>query len=658
MKWGSSSSLSDVNSIILSEETTIKYFGEKNPIGEDILMKFGEENRKVFKVAGVAEPFPDAHIIEFDFLVNFENLKVSDPDFGMADWGGFVNATLIQVGTSADLELVKQGMTKYKTLQNEIENDWDIADFGFQQLSGLHLNSGAIVDDISFDATEPGRVVLPIVALLMIALACFNYINVAIVSSARRLKEIGVRKVIGANRRKVIVQFLAENIIITLFALIIGLVLALTVFMPWFTGLAQINMSLRLNDPYLWIFSLTILLFTGLTSGIYPALYISKFDVAKIFKGSIRFGKNSPLTKVFLGFQLILACVTITGAVMFTKNTMHINSRSWGYDQAGALYTTLPDYSAFDRLQAAMAQYPSVQSLSGSADHLGESSALSVIELPDRKFEVAQLSVDAHYFEAMGLKLTEGRAFESDPESDRQAIVINRTLVKNLGLEEPLEQVVTIDSTRYQVIGVVEDFHFDSFYSAVQPTIFRVADKKDYRFLSVRAGNGSEKEVYEALKKEWATLFPEIPFQGGYQEDVWGGFFEEVAVQEQFMKVVAFIAILLSSLGLYGLVTLNVAGRIKEFSIRKALGAGSKHIASSIFRQYTLLSLIALAVAAPLSYVAIEANFAMLYADPMPMNYSGVTLAVGILVFVLLAVISTQIRKVSKSNPVAGLRTE
>lgn len=222
LKWGLSSSLADMNSIILSEEASLKYFGEDNPVGQDILVKFGENNSKTFTVSGVAAPFPDAHIIEFDFLVNFENARVSKPGYDFYDWSAFINATLIQVDKPSDLAVIEQGMEKYKKLQNEVQNDWTISSFAFQQLAGLHLSSGNIRNGISNDYSAEGRIMMPIIGLFMLVLACFNYINIAIVSAAKRLKEIGVRKVIGANRGQVVFQFLAENIFVSFFCTCAG----------------------------------------------------------------------------------------------------------------------------------------------------------------------------------------------------------------------------------------------------------------------------------------------------------------------------------------------------------------------------------------------------------------------------------------------------
>lgn len=659
LKWGTPGSLSDLNSIILSEEMSIKYFGEENPVGRDILMIFAEGRNKAFTIKGVAASFPKAHAIDFNFLINFENIRFADPQYDPHDWSKFLNATLIQVDDLLDLKSIEKEMGKYKVLQNEVQHDWAISSFAFEPLAALHTKSAAIRDDISHDENSEGRFGMPIIAIFMLTLACFNYINIAIVSAAKRLKEIGVRKVIGANRVKVIIQFLTENIVITFFALVVGFLMGAMVFLPWFVQFSGWDLEIRLLDKSLWIFLFLLLLFTGIASGIYPAFYISKFDAVKIFKGSQQFGKKNPVTKLFLGIQIVLACITITAGVVFTQNNTYQNSRSWGYNQKGALYINVPHRAAYEQMYAAMIQNPNVLQLSASTDHLGKNVSTAVVHMPpDNKYEVDQLSVDANYFETMGLQLAEGRGFKEHAENDKKAIVVNELFVKNLNLAKPTGQLFEIDSARYEVIGVVKDFHTKDFFHKVQPTIFKIASEKDYRYLSLRVQRGSEKEIYETLQKQWAKLYPEIPFQGGHQEDVWSNYFFRVDRSEIFNDVVASIATLLASLGLYGLVTLNVAGRVREFSIRKTLGASLKNIASIIVKQYVTLTVIALTIGAPVSYLFTKAYLDKLFAYPMPMDYSGISIALVILILVLLAVVSTQIRKVSKSNPVEGLKVE
>ncbi len=661
LKWGTASSLRDINSIILSEEMSIKYFGEENPVGRDVLMKFDETTSKAFKVTGVAKTFPDAHTIEFKFLINFENFRTSDPKYNFHDWSAFVNATLIQVNKPSDLKSIEQSMEKYKALQNKaVQEDWAISSFGFEPLATLHLRSSQIKDDISLssDAKTQSIIFVAIICVFMLALACFNYINIAITTAVKRLKEIGVRKTIGATRRIVIVQFLTENVVVTFFALVVGIFLGTFVFIPWLENLNHFNMEFTLKDRNLWIYLPAILLFTGIASGIYPSVYISGFQVVGILKGPVRFGQKNPLTKVFLGIQLVLACVLITAGVMFTMNTDYMAKRSWGYNQHDALYVALPDQSAFEKMNALMIRNPNVISISGSQHHLGKTNTRTVLHFYEHQLEVDQLSVDAKYFETMGLQLISGRAFHEDYENDKKTAVVNEEFVKSMKSENVVGQVFKIDSVQYEIVGVVKDFHTYSFFRKVNPSIFRIADKENYRYLSLKTRQGTQLETAKTLQSHWSELYSEIPFDGGFQEDVWGSYFEEINIHAKVWKAFALIAVLLASLGLYGLVTLNVAGRVKEFSIRKILGAGMGSIASNITRQYVLLFAVGLSIGAPVSYIMIKSLFDWIYNYHMPVTFMGVTIAIAILISVLLTTVSTQVRKVLKSNPVDGLKVE
>lgn len=658
LKWGVKSSLSDLNNIILSQSISEKYFGEQNPLGQTIRMITGEGQGKNFQVTGVAVEFPREHIIAFDFLINFENFRSLEPDYDFNDWSRFVNATLVQVRDSSDIEFVKAGMEKYRDLQNEVQNDWAITSFSFEQLATLHFASANIRNGISYDYNAEARLGLPIIAAFMLVLSCLNYLNIAIVSATKRLKEIGLRKVIGANRRIVAVQFLAENVFMTSFALVLGMVLAILLFIPWFSQLSGDPLELDLIDPNLWIFLIAVVIGTGIISGIYPAFYISRFQAVKIFKGSVRFGKKNVMTKLFLGLQMIMTCAGITVAVMFTQNNTFQNNRSWGYNNRETLFVEVPDYSGYQALSNELIKDPDVLSVSGSAHHLGESHATSVIQMPDRKYEVDHLEVDGNYFGTMEVPLLEGRYFRSNLEADREAVIVNEQLVKNLSLYNPIGQSFKIDSSKYQIVGVIKDFHLKNFYHELRPLIFTVAQEEEYGYLSYRVRPGSEKESYSLLQEKWSVLFPEIPFQGNHQKDTWSGFFQQLNKAEEFYKVLAVIAVMLASLGLYGLVTLNVAGRVKEFSIRKILGAGARNLTSNVMNEYATLFSLALIVGIPFSYITAKASMEMLYAYPMPVTFSGMIVALTILIFVLIGVVFSQVRSVLAASPVKGLRTE
>jgi putative ABC transport system permease protein len=662
LKWGSANSLNGLNSIILSEEMSIKYFGEENPVGKNMLMIFNETNSKAFEIAGVAKKFPESHDIDFSFLVHFDNLKADNPGFDMSDWSSFIDATFIKVDDPNDMRAIEAGMNKYKAFQNEKHHEMAITSFNFIPLANLYREGPEIKGGITspyYSSNQKAVIILSIVTLFLLALACFNYINIAIVTAAKRLKEIGMRKVIGATRKKVITQFLSENIFITSLALLFGLLLGVFFFIPGFEYINDFSMGFTLAHPALWLFLIGVLLTTGTVSGLYPALYISRFEVVTIFKGSARFGKQNPLNKFLLGFQLILACVIITCAIMFTRNASYVTQRSWGYNQQSTLFASVHNQLAYEQLQAAMSQNPHVISMAGSTDHVGKSHANKVIYLPtNQQYEVQAIAIDPAYFSTLEIPLKEGRFFLPDSEADKQKLIVNETLVRNLDWHQAIGQTIDIDSIRYEVVGVVNDLHSYDFDMRIEPTVFQVADKTDYRYLTLRSQHGHDREVYAALQAQWIKLFPEIPFEGGYQEDVWGSFFRRMENHGRFWQAVALIATLLAGLGLYGLVTLNVTGRTKEFSIRKVLGAPAGSIAGGILRQYLVLFIVSLALGTPVSYVLTSQLFDVAYEYHAPVTVTSVLAGTVFLIFLLFVVVFSQVRKVATTSPVAGLKAE
>lgn len=660
LKWGTAGSLHDVNSIILSEEMSTKYFGEENPIGQTIQMIYAKDQSKMFKISGVAKAFPKARTISFNFLINFENFRTTESGYNFYDWSAFVNATFVQVDNPADLIVIKSQMEKYKSLQNNVaKEDWAISFFSFEPLATLHEQSEYIKDDISRSSKNNYVSIMFMVAIavFMLALACVNYINIAIATASKRLREIGVRKSVGATRKVVIVQFLTENVVVTSFALLMGLALGYFFFIPGFEALWNFNMDFQFTDINLWIYLPIILLITSIASGIYPALYISRFQATAILKGSVKFGQRNLLTKVFLCFQLVFACVFITMSVMFTQNTDYMSKRSWGYNQDDALYALVPDRASFEQLSAILSQHPDVELISGSTHHIGRNHKSAVLHFPNRNYEVEQLDVDANYFEAMGLQLRDGRWFNDHEGSDQYAVVINETLANRLA-SNSIGQVFQIDSIQHEVVGVVKEFHSYSFSQTVRPLVFKVADKSAYRFLTLKTRNGSERKVYKALQAGWSELFPEVPFEGGLQQDVWGFYYRDIEIYKLVWRVFAFLAIALATLGLYGLVRLNVEGRTKEFSIRKVLGAELKNITTSVVNQYVSLFVIALGVGAPLGYRLGKWLIEFSNEYHMPITFSGAAISVLITALVLFMTVFTQVWKVLKSNPVSGLKVE
>jgi putative ABC transport system permease protein len=252
----------------------------------------------------------------------------------------------------------------------------------------------------------------------------------------------------------------------------------------------------------------------------------------------------------------------------------------------------------------------------------------------------------------------EGRGFLENHGSDKKKIVVNESFLAASSLIDPIGGKFRIDTADFEIVGVVRDFHNYSFDSKISPTVLMLADQKDFRYLTLRTQNDKGQKVNNDLQASWTALFPETPFIGGLQIDVWGPYFEKLSMHANFWQTIAGLAILLAGLGLYGLVALNVAVRVREFSIRKVLGASIKSSGGSVMKQFLPLFLISLTAGAVLSYNVMGAFFDFIYEYHIPMNLQGVLVALILLIVVLLLAVVAQLNFISKSNPVVGLKTE
>lgn len=658
LKWGDKTDLNEPNKIILSENTAIKYFGEANPLGETMTFDFGE-TKYTFEVAGVAEKFPAKSSMRFSVLVNFNQLEVIETKFNISDWSRFLDATFIRVENPEDIATITNVVQQYVAIQNEAQKDWPAASFDFQPWTTVYMEGEEIRDTVTGSADPLGRLVLTIIGIFILVLAVFNYINIAIVSATKRLKEIGVRKVMGGTRKSLVLQFLSENVIMTVGALFLGLILAVTVLIPGFDKLFDIGFDFDISQPELWVFLMVLVVFTGLASGAYPALYISKFNAVNIFRGRLKFGGKNRLTKVFLTFQYILAVIAVVGGILFTQNTAYQKDRDWGYNQSSTLSANMTSGDEVMQLMAKMEQNANVVNIAASTHHIGRTQSRKIIKTPDsRSFDLATFEVGPDYIETMGLELLEGRSFDQTRKADFQNVLVNETLGKTLDPNGVLGSTFKIDSLTYTVVGVIKDFHDESFFEPIEPMIIKLAQEDRYRYLSIQVANGKLKSTYDELAAAWAGLFPEKPFRGFYQESTLQWYFYQIEGHGKLMQYVAGLCIILSCLGLYGLVSLNVASRVKEFSIRKALGANLKNLVVVINKQFVVFLLIALILGIPLSYLLMQTLFDAVYAYYKPLTAIPFVFALFMVVLMVFITVSSQVKKVMNSSPTEGLRSE
>jgi len=661
LTYGDKNALADKNSVILSEEAAIKYFGLENPVGKHVTIAFGGEYLESFTVRGVAASLPNTASFKFNMLINYEKQR-DISNMHMDDWAAYTAATFIQLKNPTDLQTVTANMDKYLDLQNAASDDWPVTEFTFNNLRDISRRAMDINGSFANGAHPAALVVYPLIASFLLLLACFNYMNIAIATAAKRLKEIGVRKVIGSTKKQLVGQFLSENILLCLLALVLGAMTAHFLIIPSFNQLFEgwppVYLSVA-DNLSLWVFFIVILVITGVASGAYPAFYVSSFKPVTIFAGKQQIGGKSLFTRSFLTFQFVLAFITMIAGVVFWQNGRYQMDRDWGYDQEQTLVVNLRDDSQYRVLENEMRQHPNVISAAGSRNHIGRSTSLSVVEIKGQNYEIVRFDVDFDYLETMKFRLTEGRTFDRDFGSDSErAIVINETFAQNQGWDEPLGQLVTDDSTVFSVIGVVEDFHYWSFFNTIQPAMFRLFDGSNANYLVLRteAGTGVQTEAY--VSETWKRLFPDEPYTSFFQDSVFDEFFRDTNNIAKVFTFTALMALIISCMGLFGLASQNITRRMREISIRKVLGASIAHVTQLVHRGFFLLLAIAAIIAAPLSYFALNPLLDSIFEYRIPIDSFPFIIAFTLIFLTAVITISTQIFRVATTNPAEILRNE
>lgn len=659
IKYGNDRALEDPSRIIISEELSIKYFAEENPVGEQIVMNFGEGKVETFIIGAVAEDFPPVYSFDFDILVHWDKRGDIFPDEDENDWKDFIAATFIQLENPADISIIDAGMDKYVQLQNAVELDWPAKAYPTHPLATLSLNAYTFNGVISGGDEPTGRIILATIAAFLVALACFNYMNIAVVSAARRLKEIGIRKTIGGTKGQLVRQFLIENVLLTILALVIGTVIALYIILPWFEVQFGLGLELNIFSNYrLWMFFLSMLVVVGFASGAYPAFYISSFRPAQIFRGGFKLAGKNRLTKVFLTFQFVLSLLAIISGIIFVKNVAYQRAQDWGYEKENIYVVQMPKGETFRAMRNHALQNPDVISATGSGGLVGRSWGLAVITKADEKTEVHRVDVGPDYFETLNLTLLEGRTFQKDLKTDEQAVIVNETFVSHMGWDHILDNTFIYDSTEYRIVGVVEDFHYRPFWNEIGPMLLRMVPEEDFRYLSMKIKPGTAEATVEYFERTWKEVEPDLPYNGFFQDTVFDNYFNNIVGHSRLIGATATLAIILSCMGLFGLVSLNVASKMKEFSIRKVLGAGPLAMAHRVNMQYIWLLLIATVIGTPLSYLAMVSMLDSIYEYHVPVEFPSLAMGIIMIFIIALVTVSSLIAKVVRSSPVNALRNE
>lgn len=646
--------------IILSHRTAIKYFGDESPIGQTIQVIYSAEETRDYTVIGVTEPFSSKASFSFDALLHWDQQSVYGAD--LEDWGTFVSSTFIEVRETDNVATVQSSLKEYVTRQNASATSWVVSEFLLDNLRNLSRHSQAVSGDISGGTHPASIIVLGVIALFMMLLACINYMNLSVATATRRLKEIGIRKAIGGARGQLVLQFLSENLLLCLMALALGILLSWGIFTPGFNLMTEDNLTFSgAETAGLWFFLAALLITTALLSGAYPALYIASFKPTEIFRGKARLGKQHWFTRGFLGFQFVLAFLTMIMGVILAQNAGYQAEKDWGYDGQNVLVVQPQDLAQFSALKAAIENVPGVQDIVGANNHFGRSWGLPTIEEGGDEFAAVRFDVGTDFASVFNIRPVAGRLFDEGSYTRTDGrVIVNEEFARSRGWtpEEAIHRSFRYDSLTYAIQGVVADFMYDDFIDPINPMFMRAIGDDAWRFMSIKISAGSSVRTEEAVKTIWKEVAPRREYTGFFQDDVFADMYRENNSIKKIFFFVAVVALLLSCMGLFGLASQNVARRKREIGIRKVLGASLPDLARKMNRSFLLVMVVAAVVSAPLGYLAMDALLGSVYADPVPIGPLGFILAYGFVMITAIGTVSTQVRKLTLTNPVDVLRNE
>jgi putative ABC transport system permease protein len=659
-------SLTNKTQVLISDKLARTYFGKDDVVGEPLTQIISGQPRE-FVIGGVFKRFPANSSFRFDLVTAFDNY-FTDPSKQTEsenDWKRWMTAFLY-LKDPGSTKAIEDQLKNYVKPQNEARQDLQVSRFYIEPFIGIgtravrEKNQGHWLNM----PMPPAAVFAPfIMAAFILLVACFNVTNNAIAIAARRLKEIGIRKVVGGRRKEIIIQFLSETFLFCLIALGFGMILAEYFVAGWDLMWPGLEFSIQYKDNAdFFVMLVGLLLFTSILAGAYPAFYISKFKPISILRGTTRFGGTNLFTKSLLVFQFSISLAAVIFALAFYFNAKFQKEYDLGYSYQTVIQVPVENEQQFDQLKASLISNPSIFSIGGSQHHIYQNSASAAARYENtREREIETLGIGDGYFETVNVRLISGRGFVKNSESDvKESIIVNEEFVKVFELgNQPIGKRITLyDTLQCYVVGVVQDVYLRALFEPITPVAFRYAPESNYKFLVASTDPTQLQKVNEQIEKEWKTLFPFTLYPGRLMEA------RMVMALEHFDNVIilysflGLVAIVLSVSGLYSLVSINLKRRTKELGIRKILGASVPHLAVQSSKLFIIIMIIAFVIGTTMGSLMVNKLMDTVWEYYVATNFTVVSLAIIVLSSISLATIGLQIRKATISNPADALRHE
>lgn len=659
------------NSIVISKAFAKKYFNNDNALGK--LISVGN-SKDPFKVTGIINEVPENSHFHFDAFLSLSSWHLT-----RQTWSNVGMYTYLLLNKNTDPKNLEANFPQLvaEHVVPEIQNDMGVSlaeaqkavntfVFSLQPLTDIHLYSHTKYE------LEPNGDILYVyifsaLALFILLLACVNFTNLSTAQAVKRAREVGIRKVLGSLKKQLIIQFLTESVLLTFLAMAIAFGLLLLL-LPYFNQVADREIPFGLFLNYKSILAIiSLILITGIVAGIYPAFFLSSFNTIKVLKGSSSKGPQKNLLRSSLVvFQFFISIALIIATIVVYQQLYFMQNKKLGYDKEQVLF--LPDARLLGKNQTAFKQQ-----LSQNKDVIASSISWSVPGLPSmdgtqiypknengngKEIHANIYHVDVEYLKTLGIKIIKGRNFSKDFPTDSSGVVINQAMVRELGWSNtnPIgKTIVRSGQKQFKILGVVADFNYASAKHEVAPLMMMLGNNSGGLVIKINTSN--VKDFLADLKTEWDSFNPKGPLDYTFLDDNFAKLYASEIRTQKIFSAFAMIAIIIASLGLFGLSAFVIEQRKKELGIRKVLGASVQNILLLVSKDFLLLVGIAFLISVPVTWWVMH-TWLQDFAYRIDIHWWFFALAGIIAILISVLTISFQAIKAAVSNPVESLRSE
>lgn len=664
------SALAGPNKVVLAKHLADKYFGEFNPVGEILSVRYGEETVDL-EVSGIAAEQIDPSHFSFDLLVSFETIQNIRPIVNDQNWWMRSVYSYVKLSDSQDAGVIEGNLLSIvdDNMSEMAQRSGSSYAFHLQPVTDIHLYSN-LQQEIKTNGNITYLYLFGSVALLVLCIACFNYMNLATARYSQRAREVGIRKSLGANRWGLIKQFFGESLFFSLIAFLISLFIAWSA-LPIIEQFIGQEISININSLK-WIIPgfLLIWLITGIISGSYPALFLSSFESSQVLKGNFKKGSSGAmLRKSLVVTQFTISVILIISTGMVYKQLQYVKEKPLGYEREQVLIIPNNSFS-FEQISPATVQqnfksHSAVREVAFASHYPTQILSNNSMIRPEGSSDDEQLTITVNdispeYKSALQLEIVEGRNFSRSVTTDSSAFLINQSAADYFGWQDPLGKTiysVNNGEEMGQVVGVFRDFHVQSLYEPIEPVLYSYGSANRYNYTLIKFDGNETEPMLQFLEKEWQTMNPGKPFEFSFLDNQYQAQYQSEQRLSQLISIFSILAIAIACLGLFGLAAYTAQRRTKEIGVRKVLGASILSVMTLLSKDFLKLILIAFFIALPISWYLSQSwlqNFA--YRTNIGV---GVFLIAGIMVTgIAIATISWQSAKVALANPVKSLRSE